>query len=136
MSLFRSCCSKRRLGALQQSRSLPLRQAASLNPPIWDDRLGISSWEVAPPLRCNQFSQFVLKMMKNSVLDWIELPKKLHSELLCVTDGAVASSGGDADLSLFRVFTVDSYQEVSSAQLSLPFSTRPHGSSLLFVAKE
>ena len=64
------------------------------------------------------------------------MPKKLHSELLWVADGAVASSGGDTDLSLFRVFTVDSYQEVSSAQSSLPFSTRPHGSSLLFEGME
>ena len=64
------------------------------------------------------------------------MPKKLCSELLWVTDGAVGSSGGDVDLSLFRVFTVDLYQEISSAQLSLPFSTRPHGCSLLFEATE
>lgn len=64
------------------------------------------------------------------------MPEKLHSKLLRVTDGAVASSGGNEDLSLFRVFTFDSYQEVSSAPLSLPLSTRPHGSSLLFEGTE
>lgn len=53
-----------------------------------------------------------------------------------MTDGAVASSRGDADLPLFRVFAVDSYQEVSSSQSSLPFSTRPHVSSLSFEATE
>lgn len=64
------------------------------------------------------------------------MPKKLHSKLLQVTDGAVASSGGNEDLSLFRVFTFDSYQEVSSAPSSPPLSTRPHGSSLLFEGME
>lgn len=64
------------------------------------------------------------------------MPQKLHSEFLQVTDGAVASSEGDAGLSLFRVFTVDSYKDVSLAQLSLPFSTRPHGTSLLYEATE
>lgn len=49
-----------------------------------------------------------------------------------MTDGAVASRGGDAELSLFRVFTVNSYQEVSSAQSSLPFSARPHRYSVIW----
>lgn len=64
-------------------------------------------------------------------MDYIEVPKTLHSELVWVTNGAVATSGGHADLSLYS----QSIHIKRSVQLSQIFLSPQDAMALDFYLK-